>query len=166
MNLKSWNKMLVVLIFAILISAIGCSENQNRQTREYADLINLAYAEDFDSSIHEWPDDMLKKRFSSYWHYRMSGKLQKSWSMEDPELQDSINQSRYETFFGRSKADSIEIEITRIEPETEKKYHVVFTMNIKRGSQEKSASLKDRWIILDETWYHVITDPLLEPLLS
>lgn len=115
----------------------------------------------------EWPDSQLKDRFGEYWGYRSVGDATNVLKLEAPYVKVMVDPERYAVFIDAAKNSAWNsIRIESIEWKNQNLVLVGFTAKI---SDENAAIrfrevyFSDRWVLMNEKWYHVFDDPFINP---
>jgi len=153
---------LMAVIFPVLIS--GCARFAHLPEKD-APVAQLDFVY-LSPEIEEWPDKKLRNTFSDYWYKRFTGKpSEEIFNVEAPHFQKMVNFSRYDAYLNNfPKGEILRIEIAYFIPVTEYLYEIPMTIVFQgpRG-QEQKMSVRDRWVMVEEQWYHVLRDPLAFP---
>ncbi len=117
-----------------------------------------------DSREVVWPDKDLEKAFEKYWSFRLSGLWEDTWEMEAPYFREMAPAKKYENIIkAHGGAKESNIDIAQILQETDNLAVVHCEVTQKINDAKKSYFLRDRWVLVQEKWYHVIADPILFP---
>lgn len=161
------NKYFAVIVCAsvLIFFLAGCGQDDTSVPEvSYLEMVSISYINEAeeDTNLH-WPDDTLEEKFAKYWHYRFAGDTDHVWPMEAPHFQFMASPSTYSNYLARSQASLLNIEISDIRQITEYKYHVICLISISRGGSKHDISFSDRWVKVNDDWYHLIRDPLIFP---
>jgi hypothetical protein len=148
-------KVVCFLVIVVLISAgSGCAINNTSGL--------LA-----DKSGHVvWPDGQLKKKFMDYWGYRSSGDDINALKLEAPYVKEMVVLEKYADFITAGKKRRWNaVRIDKIEWLNQNLVMIGFTAEIKEAASSRMMEVyfSDRWILMNEKWYHAFDDPIINP---
>jgi hypothetical protein len=140
------------LIMVLLLSA-GCATTSDK-------TIQLIYQSD-KASATIWPDKKMEKQFSKYWFNRFSGEIQANYAAEYPYFRERVSFPKYQTYVQHAEKNAlVNMEIFQIRYVSDYLVAVDCLATIQIGSKIEKVSIIDRWVLVDEEWFHVIRDPL------
>ncbi|MBF0099349.1 MAG: hypothetical protein HQK77_00425 [Desulfobacterales bacterium] len=124
--------------------------------------ISIEYEKDLGSV--SWPSHELEKKFLHYWTLRSNKDYASSFKMEAPYLQEIVPMPIYEMAIGK-KTTIEKIKILRFQMETSAFYSIAILLEVHSEKQQiKKVFLNDLWVKTNETWYHVIKDPIMKKI--
>ncbi len=165
MNYFRMIKYVFVILFCCCLLIPGCSQDPAHDAESSLNEVKISYEQDRkEVLINSWPDEKLLNKFAEYWHKRLSGDIDGAWEMEAPHFQYLAGQGKYRNYLARSEAQMpLEIEVRNIRQVTDYKYLIDAELGIRRSGQEQKVTINDRWIKLDQQWFHVVYDPVIFP---
>jgi hypothetical protein len=84
--------------------------------------------------------------------------------MEAPHLQFMGSEKAYERFHSRSIGQILtKITVYGVDREHENLYKIRCEIHLSRFGEEKGAHIVDRWVKVQDEWYHVEKNPLIFP---
>ncbi|MBI5591142.1 MAG: hypothetical protein HY881_11735 [Deltaproteobacteria bacterium] len=115
----------------------------------------------------EWPDSQLKDRFEEYWGYRSSGDVTNVLKLEAPYVKVMVDPEKYAGFIsaGKNKVWNA-VRIENIEWKNQNLIFIGFTAEVKDEAasiRTREVYFKDRWVLMNEKWYHAFDDPFINP---
>ncbi len=116
-----------------------------------------------------WPDASLQKRLTGYWKERFSKPSAEDLiQYEAPHFEFMVPSKRYKAFLRNwPDGEVTQIRLVRLEKVTEKYIELpMYIHYIDTSGEERSFGLKDRWVRVRGTWYHLQRDPLIFPGVS
>jgi hypothetical protein len=115
-----------------------------------------------------WPDRHLKNRFAHYWDLRLKGRSDKTFAMEAPHVQFILPQKRYDTYIKNLAVNElIHTEILNISKTDQYLYEIEFNLHLLvRDQNQKQFFYRERWVNVEDKWYHVLQDRLIFPQLT
>lgn len=145
---------IAMLLFVIVVGmGAGCGAFGNKS-------IAIVYSDKIDSAI--WADPNLQKRFNEYWCNRFTGNAEANFKMESPHFVEMIQPQKYNGYVQNAKKNKLlKIKIFDVEKETDflvNVYGVLFLQSI--DGEVAESSIKDRWVRVDDEWFHLLYDPL------
>ncbi len=112
----------------------------------------------------------LLESFNRYWSMRAKKDLKHCFLLEAPYFQEMVSPSHYRLYMGlSSKAKLQEVSVLGMECERPFLCYVrcrlTFTPKNSSGASwhEDTRDLRDCWVRVNGTWYHVLRNPLLLP---
>ncbi len=153
----------LVFFWLLLGSATGRALD-----KEAGSDVNINYPDQLDARSF-WPEKSLEHVFATYWSKRFAKvDPEKLMALEAPHFQEMVPLERYRNFMQHLPRGSIqEIEIVHSVQVT--KYLFEMSMRIRyigADDQQRSFSLRDRWVQVHGMWYHLLRDPLIFPQLG
>ncbi len=117
---------------------------------------------------HFWPSKQFKDAFVDYWTLRYSGKLEKAYEKEAPYFQNLVPYARYRSvFMNMSKTQLLDAQVLSVEKVRDCFYQIGVNFKINSADGEvTTVYLKDEWVYVGTSWYHVIRDGILFPSAS
>jgi hypothetical protein len=142
----------VKLSLIFLVFSLGCATSQVK-------LVDVGYTQDGGRS--HWPDKTLEKQFRTYWAQRFTGSLEAGYAMENPYFREMVPFGKYRTFYQNAfKSRLLKMEIQRIEQVSDYLVKIDCTASIQSGDDKPAdVMLADRWVYVDQKWWHVVRDP-------
>lgn len=160
LNLAALNLLALILLFLS-----GCALKDTESSRQFhgADFDLECAAEDQDKC--SWPDKDLPRRFVRYWSLRYTGPLQDLFAMEAPFFQYVVPQERYNNFFRSGFDLSVDkIRIYSVKEINKNLADVVMQVeHLDSSGRSKTMSYQDRWVLVEDEWYHVVQNSLVFP---
>lgn len=160
LQINNFWSMFFLGVMLICLTACGTQGNDAK----YLDMLNINYSdtEEQDQS-KAWPDKDLQERFAKYWHLKFSGQHEDLFGMEAPHFQFLAKQGVYESYISRSKGELKQVEIQQIKKISDYKYQINCKFSFSRANQEREVAIADRWVEVDDDWFHVIKDQVVFP---
>ncbi len=160
----------LIFLAAFVMAVLGCGNGEENQDNEQAVAepeVAIEFVEtEEEGVVQKWPDSELKDRMARYWLTRFSGDSDGSWEMEAPHFQFIASKKKYENYLATSRADLQRIDVKEIKQGSEYFYQVDSILIFKRSGKAQELEVSDRWVYVDDQWYHVIWDPLIFPFTS
>lgn len=149
------NRILPVLLVVCLCSLIGFFSGCARKQ-----ALPLGYSQKISSALY-LPED-LEKKLIQYWSYRSAGQLENAWEMEAPYIRELTPVHMYSKILANPPSLT-NIQIVNVRNVTNYFYEVTLQMfSEKNGGEVKAGSLVDKWVRVNDTWTHVIRDPVFK----
>ncbi|MEI6260563.1 MAG: hypothetical protein WCR46_11730 [Deltaproteobacteria bacterium] len=153
--IKRKNLCAIAMLLFVVVAGMGagCGAFGNKS-------IAIVYSDKIDSAI--WADPNLQKRFNEYWYNRFAGYTEANFKMESPHFVEMIQFQKYNGYVQNAKKNKLlKIKIFDVEKETDflvNVYGVLFLQSM--GGEVTESSIKDRWVRVDDEWFHLLYDPL------
>lgn len=150
-----------ILIILMAMTALFLGSCSQRLT-QLKPPITVTYAEEVVL------DARLQSLFYRYWAHRLAGLSDQAFELEAPYFQDAANRMRYAEYTKQaSGVDMVDIKVREVNKKTDHLYQIHCRFRYKmNGGGEKDWFIIDRWVKVEDRWYHVVYDPILFPLLS
>lgn len=158
---SSWKPLSVlVMLGAAVLTAHGLFAQADTEDGAQ-DLIIKAHEE----REKAWPDTNLEHAFRQYWTAYSAANAEAMYAMEAPHFRFVITRERYQNYVDivtRGGLTSLEYLTPRARSQS--LYEIPLWL-IRQGTdgELERIGLRDRWIRLGNSWYHVIKDPLAFP---
>jgi hypothetical protein len=113
-----------------------------------------------------WPEKNLEKEFKQYWTNRYSGRTKENFRIEVPYFQEIKDERSYHAMMINSaKLFLTKIEIKKIRRVSDRCFDVSTRFICEKGGGSvERFPLTDRWVRIDKQWFHVIMNPLINPM--
>ena len=144
----------VCLILTLVAAMVaGCAVAPSK-------TVLIAYTDKFGND--NWADAGLKQRFNEYWFNRFAGDVEANFKMECPHFVELTDFQRYKLFVQHAKESRlVKIELLDFQMETDFLANIYCDLFIQSANGEiVRSSLKERWVTVDNQWYHVLYDPI------
>lgn len=150
----------VLLFFAVLQ---GCALKKALEP-DPGQTFDIDFASDLKDS--QWPDPDLESKFVRYWSLRFKGDKQRDlFQMEAPHFQAMAGFERYRVYLRNLPLGRLDrVKIHKLERISDNLIFVSMTVDYADAEgRKRSFSMRDRWVLVDNEWFHLIKDPLLFP---
>lgn len=110
----------------------------------------------------------LVQVFQRYWAFRVKENVNEAFALEAPYVQEMVAPGRYRNYlrlYGKGRLK--EVQIYALHAETA--YSICLDCRgvyQPEGKKEETRDFQDCWVKVNETWYHVLKNPLLFPRLG
>lgn len=161
------NNIILVFLAYLLLTISGCAGiKPAHDDRFFVPDFEIECKSQEDGGC-QWPHG-LETRFAKYWDMRFSGEYQESLLMEAPYIQYVVVPEKYEIYAKGMKDLRLDkIEIHSVNKITENM--VIISMRlifVDSSGKNKFNSRRDRWLLIDNEWFHVVRNPLVFPEIS
>lgn len=104
-------------------------------------------------------EEVLRERVMAYWNYKIREEFEKSYEYEEPLYRKTRSLVKYVKGINTAmlKWKSVEIQNVSIEEaqaDVDLKMRTAITIPGTRTSGEQDMTTKDRWVKVDDAWYH------------
>lgn len=139
----------VVLLLGMVVFFSGCAHKP---------AIPLEYSQDISQVFH--PPEDLVKNLDRYWSLRSQGQLENAYEMEAPYIREITPFSMYSKILGNTPTIQ-KIKVINVRAVSNVYYEITLTLFLEiKDGQSKTSSLVDKWVLVKDTWTHVIKDPV------
>lgn len=153
---------LLVLVFSWVF--FGCATTTTLD-KEPGHRLEIIYPDQLDARSF-WPEESLEQVFAGYWTKRFAkADPEELMALEAPHFQEMVALQRYQAFMQNLPQGSIqEIEIASAMQVTEHLFVISMRISyICSKGEQRAFSLRDRWVQVQEKWYHLLRDPMIFP---
>jgi hypothetical protein len=121
--------------------------------------LKIGYDQQCDAG--KWSDKKLEEQFREYWFKRFSGQIEDAYNMESPSFRELVSLPKYGNVVrNTSRSKLTGIVIHDIQKVSEYLMKIDYEMHLETGDAKPTeVSVADRWVFVDEKWYHVLRDP-------
>ncbi len=123
--------------------------------------VSVLYPPEMNSNPGEyWPDSELENNFIRYWSLRFGGAWEEAFGMEAPYFQKIIAPLRYRQYLiNTTKLELKEIRLMEMSRSGKTLFLIDCEMEIRKlDGKINKTRFRDRWILVDGRWYHVVKD--------
>ncbi len=149
---------LTFILIATIAFVDGCAslpEGVSEVTVLYSPEMNIDPGE-------YWPDSKLEKKFIRYWSLRFGGAWEEAYAMEAPYFQTMIAPRHYKLYLANvKKLELKELRLKKMSRSGKDLYLIDCVMKIRKvNGMIGKTRFRDRWILVDGKWLHVVKDPV------
>ena len=147
---KYYLAILTTILFAL---SPGCATSPGK-------LVDMTYA--MENGASQWPDKKLENQFRTYWSKRFAGPVEDGYNMENHYFREMVSLGKYRTYTQNAiKNKLLKMEILEIERVSDYLVKIECTALIQSSDgKPEEVMMADRWVYVDQKWWHVIRDPL------
>lgn len=158
--MKLYIKLISTILFILLLNAFLCSCATKQTTKVSDKRLILNYGNSKNKDI--WPSKELKDVYKKYWINIYEGNIDACFDMQAPHIKNIIKKNRYVYFTQHAQRNKLnEIRIKKIKKNTKYNYDIIAEFVIQKDTDKIVKTIvKDRWILLDQKWFHVVNNPL------
>jgi len=157
--------LLFALVLAFLIAVSGCSAYKSNSGIEVAYDFEVIHSQD---KVIEWPDSDFEERFSKYWGLRFEGETGEIYKMEAPYFRAVVPEGQHRNYVrGTSRNTLKSIEIFDKKKRTDHFFEISMRLHfITESGNHSTTDRRDRWVKVDDDWYHIIRNQVIFPQIS
>ena len=154
MFLLKYKYYFAILLCISLAMSTGCAMAPDK-------MVDMAYVQE--NIVSQWPDNKLENQFRTYWSKRFTGPVEDGYNMENPYFREMVSLGKYRRYVqNATKNRLLKMEIREIERVSDYMVKVECAALIQSSDgKPEEVMMADRWIFVDQKWWHVIRDPLL-----
>lgn len=145
----------------LLLLASGCAKQAPTTVQPAIADMQFRYVEQAEVLGEDiWPDRDLRQAFNDYWSLRNAGNVEAIFRMEAPHIQEALDFEQYRRYFANASAHPVKvIKIRDIDLLSEHLVEVRIGLMYRDDPMPwEIAHLTERWVRVENRWYHVLRD--------